>query len=412
MESRRQEYQLNRKHAHAAISHLKSNDFSAARKIIADLKATNEPIGEQQCDEWLCKICHLLIVAENTSEFDWFVENIIFARNYASEKALMMILSHQLDVHNDLEKATEYFIRIVKQFKQTPWTHLLLTKLIRQDDDINIGRVIKAIESLRSTNLAHCLLAHAYTDCGHIDKASQIYSELPKFCFEQIKVLSQTAQRQWKITFLRNFVKSAKSCMDEKSRTILYEMLIVMHSDEHNVDQLKEVCNEMLSEKLKPKDGMVTTIKRLAAHNIAVPIEWLVEYSYGAKYQLHTLLEQQKLAEANALYLSHGSDYIFGNRLSTYLLSKNAENGNIKFFQQMRSVLGWHFAEEKHGLAFTEFECKAYLKADEFFAYMGCVRRDFKRCFDSKMNDTPERIDLPVAVMDMMEMKPIYNQRM
>lgn len=410
-ESRLQEYTLNTRTAQDAILHLKSNDFSAARKIITDSKPTKQPIGEQQCDKWLCKICHLLIMAEDSREFEWFVENIIFARNYASENALMVILSYQLDMRNDLDTATEYFLRIVGQFKKTPFSHLLLTKLIREEDDMNISRVIKSIEILHNKNLAQCLLAHAYTDCGDLVKASQIYSVLPKFELEQIKRLSQTVQNQWKIRFLQNFLESAKNCMDRKGRVILFETLIMMYSDEQNVEQLEAVCDQMQSEQLKPKEGMLAISRRLEQHNIAIPNEWNVEYRWksGPKYKLHTLLEQHKLTEANEFYVSNGGDDIFGSRLGRYLLSKNAENGNIEFFKKMRSVLGVQFGEKKHILSFASFECKAYLKADKYLKYMEYVREDLQRCVDSMI---AERNDVPVSVMDMMDKHEIYNQRM
>lgn len=407
----RRTHYLNESNAIDLISHIQKKNFSVAREIVVDLHVTTKPSISHKMDNLLCQLFIALNAAGELEEFDWFIEHLIFDRKYASEKALSVIISIQLDERNDLNRATELFYRMAKEFKQTPWAHLLLTKLIQNGDEQNVERCLNAIKIVRP-KLVRYSLAHAYTECGHIDKATEIYAALPIVeDFQTIDDLLTAVQNQRKVQFLQNFLNATKTCIPSQCRRQVFEKLITVLLAENDIEQLNRVCAVMVAEQLLPAEKIRNAIINVfAANNISIPNGWTTNYRWHMYQQqlLHSLLEQNRLERANAYYLAIEKECdIIGAKLTRFLLAKNAEKGNVTFFQQFREFHQHNFATKKHRLSFTTFECKAYHAADKSIEYIDCMRTDLE---DLGRWQNNELLDISISVMDMIDTPHAYNQ--
>lgn len=368
-------------------------------------------------DILLYQICVLLYTSGEMEQYDWFIEHLIFGVKYASEKALSAIMSIQLDTQHDLDKATVLFCRIAAEFKQTPWAHLQLTKLIQSNDETNIELCVDAIQTVRGPKMAQYGLAHAYTECGHIDKATDIYSQLPIVDdFKMIDGLLTAVQNQRKAQFLENFLKATEKCLPPKYRQRIFEKLLSVIGVDENIEQLERVCLMMIAEKLMPEDRTRNwIIKLFKANNVAIPGGWKSKYSWHLYQQnkLHAMLENDRLDEANAYYTNIQSQCdVMGEKLTRYLLAKNAEAGNVAFFQHFRELHQNDFTSSfKRSFKLPHFECKAYIAADRCAEYIDYLRATLENLGRWKSDDGEVKLDVPISLMDLMETPNAYEQR-
>lgn len=386
---------------------LKSKRIDEAKQIVVEFNSNNlKSYSTKDCDAILCSIFDSSSNHLDLDDLQWFVDNLIFSRKYVNRKVFEVIIKTWKQ--RDLDAAIDLFIRIGHQFRMTPLNMVLTCDLINLGDTERLEKILETSSRLHGKMNSFYDMAFAFTICGRIDQAKRIFSSLETEDFRKIENFIHHLKLRGQVEHLHNLLIASENCVPKQCREKMYIALLELYAYENDSNKIMtNILSAMNEEQIIPTDENINkVIKLMKRINIEIPKSWQQTQSNedDSEAKLQNLLNENKIPEANQIfYDSLKSETPLQRNIMRYCLLKNAENGQIAIFEDLRQAFDF---QTKVELKFHTYECEAYIKAGKHSEYLKVIR-DVKNGDDMK----ELAISFSERIIDMIELSPsIYEE--
>lgn len=381
-----------------------------ARQVLIDFNEARRVTYSQESNSILYDIISSLNTLEQSDELDWFIENLVFTRKYIDKMILDIIMRIYLTDRTNTDEALILFCRIVDQFQRTPWIQVLIRRFAENEDIDGLESILAASIKVHGRTNSFYNMAFAFVECGRINQANKIFTSL-NINNDVLKIehhIGHLKARREK-EYLYNLLMATDKCIPTHYRLKIFEAMLELYAYDNEIEKIEKICAMMASENLVPKEDVEKIQAIFKRKNIEIPEIWTSsQRQQEENYEkiLHDHLDNNKLEEANSLFsnLLQEEKSIHRNLLR-YILKKNAENGNVEFFDGLRNRFD---PSTKSQLRFPTFECEAYIKSGKHQQYIELLRNDTsKESADLKVFV----INLPNHLIDLiMDCPSVYNE--
>lgn len=386
---------------------LKTKRIDEAKQIVLDFNSkSSKSYSTKDCDAILFNIFgsssnHLDLV-----DVQWFVDNLIFNRKYVNSKVFEIIIKTWKE--RDLDAAIDLFIRIAHQFHVTPLSMVLTCDLINLGDTERLEKILEISSRLHGKMNSFYDMAFAFTICGRIDEAKRIFKSLETENVTKIENFIHHLKLRRQDKHLHKLLIATENCVSKQCREKMYIALLELnaYADDSN-KSITNILSSMNEEQIIPTDDdMNKVIKLMKRINIEIPQSWQQTKSNedDSETKLQNLLNENKILEANKIfYDSLKSETPLQRNIMRYCLLKNAKNGQIVIFEDLRQAFD---LQTKIELRFYTYECEAYIKAGKHEEYLKVIR-------DAKNVDNMKELAIRISerIIDMIKLNPsIYEE--
>lgn len=385
---------------------LKTKRIDEAKQIVVEYNSNSLESYSKKDEAILCSIFDSSSNHLDLDDLQWFVDNLIFSKKYVNRRVFEVIIKTWKQ--RDLDAAIDLFIRIAHQFRMTPLNMVLTADLINLGDTERLEKILKITSRLHGKMNSFYDMAFAFIICGRIDQAKRIFTSLETEDFRKIESFVHHLKLRRQVEHLHNLLIATENCVSKQCREKMYTALLELHAYENDSNKIMtNILSAMNEEQIIPNDEDINkVIKLMKRINIQIPQSWQQTQSNedNSEAKLQNLLNENKIPEANKIfYDSLKSKIPLKRNVMRYCLIKNAENGHIAIFEDLRQAFD---LQTKVELKFYTYECEAYIKAGKHEEYLKLIR-------DAKNEDNMKELAISFSerIIDMIELNPsIYDE--
>lgn len=339
-------------------------------------------------------------------DLNWFIDQLIFTRKYVDTKVLSNLIGIFLTERNDLEMSLTLFTRIAEKYGVTPWITPLLKKCIAANRNEDIETILELSSKCVEPKSILLKLASAYIEEDRALDAKKVYHslELNNDDFGNMKNEIFRHRTRRNIRELNALLMATADVFPAECRLSIFEALLLLNANANNGKRVRELCDQMIAENLRPIADIKAISTACNQRNIELPESWLPKHTFPVEHEhkLRSMLDDaNQLAKANAYFIdTMRTRKRYSVELITSLLRMNGVAGYVREMDLLRTVIP---DKMKWVVQFYDNECLAYMKVNRHLEYVEVVRWEITN---------QKWPSIPATIVDLMiECPRAYTQR-